>query len=251
MYLIYIDESGTSSFGDSNDYVLSALIVQEKQWKNINRKVRFLQENISGSKNTDTIEFHTSEIAYFQGNYLGLSRKKRIKILYDLAQIIHESNCHLISIIIHKEVISSENRNKEWVEEWCWRLLFERLEKFLLTKNKKKLNEFGLICMDARDSSSNQEISRRMKNFVSEGSMFVHSRYLIEDIFFVDSEFRNLIQLVDFVAWVSRKFYFQIKTKLERSNENYISKCFKLIEDKFDKNSSGSIFGAGMKIHPL
>lgn len=250
MYLIYIDESGTSIFGDKNDYVISALIIQEKQWKIINEKIQNLQKKITKSINIDFLEFHTSEIAYFQGNYYGLKKEQRIKLLYDLAEIIHLSKCYLISIVIQKDRIIATNRNSEWVEEWCWRLLFERLEKFLYTKNKKKLNEFGLICMDARDSSSNEKINKLMKSFVAEGSMYVHSKYLIEDIFFVDSEFRNLIQLVDFVAWISRKYLFQIKEEVSKNSEDYVFDCFELIKNKFDKDSSGSIFGAGLKIHP-
>ena len=131
MYLIYIDESGTSSFSDTNDYVISALIVQEKQWKGINQKVQNLQESISKSRNIDFLEFHTSEIAYFQGTYFGLKKEQRIKLLYDLAEIIHFLKCYLISIVIQKDRVNTKNRNAEWVEKWCWRLLFERLEKFL------------------------------------------------------------------------------------------------------------------------
>lgn len=250
MYLIYIDESGTPNFGDFNDYVLSALMVQEKQWKRINQKVNDLQASLFSSRIPEEFEFHASEITYFKRRYFGLPKNERINILYELARIINESKCYLITVIIDKEKISSKNKNKEWVEKWSWRLLFERLEKFLLSKNQRKLNEYGLICMDARDPSSNKEISNKMKNFVEEGSMFIDSHYLIEDVFFVDSEFRKLIQLVDFVAWISRKFYSMIKTKSELNNEIHISKCFELIGNKFDKNSSGSIFGAGIKIHP-
>jgi len=65
MYLIYIDESGTPNFGDYNDYVLSALIVQEKQWKKINQKVKDLQVSLFSSKIPEEFEFHASEITYF------------------------------------------------------------------------------------------------------------------------------------------------------------------------------------------
>jgi len=104
--------------------------------------------------------------------------------------------------------------------------------------------------MDARDPSSNKAISNTMKNFVEEGSMFINSQYLIEDIFFVDSEFRNLIQLVDFVAWISRKYYINKMNKSNKENEKYITNCFDIINKSFDKDKFGNIIGAGIKIHP-
>jgi hypothetical protein len=46
MYLAYIDESGTPSFNDPKNFVLTCLIVCEKNWINLDKKVTFFKKKI-------------------------------------------------------------------------------------------------------------------------------------------------------------------------------------------------------------
>jgi len=62
MYLIYIDSSGTPSIKDVEDYVLSAIIVNENDWTYIDNMVTDIKikhfPNIEPSK----IEIHAKDM---------------------------------------------------------------------------------------------------------------------------------------------------------------------------------------------
>lgn len=112
------------------------------------------------------------------------------------------------------------------------------------TKNNENQSNYGLICVDDNNEKITTEIKRIIIDFIKWGSMYMNSRYIIEDPFFVDSAMRNLIQVSDFVAWVTKWWFF----KDERYNE-FIDILFENIKERFD-NIRGDIEGIGIKIHP-
>lgn len=248
MHLIYVDESGTANFTDPEHFILSSLIINEKNWVTLDIDFIKLKLNFLFASN---FELHTSEIAYFRKKFHGLSKNERCDILLQMSQLITTNSCSLISIVIDKEKVEAKNRKSEWVEEWAWRLLFERLEKFLHRRWSPSKKEYGLLCVDSRNRKQDNQIRDSLKQFRNSGSMYQDSKYLIEDPFFVKSEFRNMIQLVDFVAWVSRKEYnLSKKNSPAAKDEQFFHSLFETISIKFDRDISGNYIGAGYKVHP-
>ncbi len=69
MYLIYLDSSGSPLIKESEDYVLSAIIVNESDWTMVDNKVKSIKlkhfPNIPDSK----VEFHAKDMENNTGIY--------------------------------------------------------------------------------------------------------------------------------------------------------------------------------------
>ncbi len=77
----------------------------------------------------------------------------------------------------------------------------------------------------------------------------MNNKYLIEDPLFISSQYRNMTQLVDLIAFIVRRKY---KTPVNLDsvfNQNYL-RYFETIKSKFDTNENGEIIGSGIKIFP-
>lgn len=242
MYLIYIDESGTTNLSDHRNYILAAVLVHERKWENLNNKIQEMKNRLF--KNSE-IEFHTSHIVQRIKDFENLEYRKSREILTSMADIIASNRCMLISVIINKSKI--QDKDKEWVQEWAWRLLLERIELFLRTRNLKSQSNYGLLCVDNNNEKITDHIKGIIHNFRIQGTMFVNSKYIIEDPFFVDSAMRNMVQMSDFVAWVVKQWY-----SIQNGNKEFSKinrKIFDTIKHRFD-NIDGSFLGSGIKIHP-
>jgi len=91
------------------------------------------------------------------------------------------------------------------------------------------------------------KIRARIKGWISYGSEYNGSEYLIEDPIFVDSKYRHLSQLVDCVAYCVRKRY---RTKSTDPEEEETYKGFyDIIEGRFLRKNS-EVSGYGIKVFP-
>lgn len=245
--MIYVDESGKPPYTDPENYVLSAVIIQEQSWETINNAVINLKESLFPNQDSTTIELHTLDILRARRSFHGLPLTIRHGIMQEIAQLINDSSCTLISVIVEKHRVFPSLQTSEWVELWAWRLLCERLEKFLENHNPSHQTvDYGLICMDSENPQADESIRLRIRRFRRQGSMFVECKYLIEDPFFVSSENVNLVQLADFVAWASRRKY--RRSSASRYESVYRS-WFSTIYSRFDQKS-GVVRGYGIKRHP-
>jgi len=247
LYLIYIDESGKPPFTDPENYVLSAVIVHESEWEDINLAVNNLKKTIIPHEDPSDFEIHVRDILRGSEAFHGFSIAKRHKIMENIGDLIGNSQCTLISILVEKDRIFKRLKTSEWVEKWAWRLLCERLEKFLENKNPSdSIEDFGLICMDSENPLADESIRLRIRRFRAQGTRYIDCRYLIEDPFFVSSELTNVIQLADFVAWVTRRKY---RLGSNQRYESLYHDWFDLIKHKYD-HKNGIFIGYGIKKHP-
>lgn len=250
MYLVYVDESGTIQITDENNYILSAVIIHESTWRKFDRKINQIKLDYLINDNPLEIELHTAHLVRNRDTaFEDYDKTIRNEILVRLSNIIKKNRCRLLSVIIEKDHIDEERKSPEWIQLWAWRILLERIEKFLEKKNDETITNYGLLCIDSNSEKIVNHINDIIHTFRQEGSMYLDCKYLIENPFFVDSNMRNLIQLADFSAWVTKRWYL-IKKGKTTEYDNFNSILIDNIFDRFDKTPSGEVEGAGIKIHP-
>ena len=258
MYFIYVDESGKPNYKDLGDYVLCAVITRENKWYKISTEMNNLKSSYFDS--SANIEFHATEIFNGKGVFRRLEIGQRDTILTELVKIMVENELKLISVVFQKY----KSYKKPDINEWSFRLLLERLNKYLEKinfENFQKSNpmDYGLLMIDSVERKFDMKIRKHILDFYEYGSHYLKNKYLIEDPIFVKSHFRNLSQLADLSAFLTMR-YFDIQKpqneKHRRSRPNHplngtVERLFQeeMIKKLFD-NKKGKVYGYGIKFFP-
>jgi len=249
MYLIYIDSSGTPLMKEDENYVLSAIIVNENDWTYIDNMVTDIKikhfPNIEPSK----IEIHAKDMVNKDNYFKDLTYNQIFNIFTDIYRFIGDEKNYLtiISVIIKKDKIYPHKKKQFDIEEWGHRLIIERIEKYLEKVNKNnKTDQYGLMIEDTVSPKNDEMIRNKVHIIMADGTMYSKINYLIEDPLFTDSKWRNLSQLVDCVAYcIRRKFKSNQSLDKKMRWDNY----FEIISTKFD-SKNGNYLGYGLKIFP-
>lgn len=254
MYLIYLDASGSPLLKEVEDYVLSAIIVNESHWTMLDNKVKSIKlkhfPNIPDSK----VELHAKDMENNAGIYKNMQRSEILKIfdsIYGLFgnQQYSDFPATLISIVVQKRNLRKRDLD---LEVWSHRLIYERLNKFINKKNQIAFSsggyeEYGLMIEDTEGQKKDEKLRNKLRGMLIQGTLYSKLDYLIEDPFFTDSKWRNLSQLVDCVAYCVRRKY---KLNQNQQKEKIWSNYFNIISNRFDKSDKGSYDGYGLKVFP-
>ena len=251
MFLIYIDESGKHDDPNVNFFVLSAVMVHEDNWQILDNQITKIKIDNFSNIDPDAVELHSIDIFHGKHAFSGYSQKKRVKIFKDISGTIAGNDVHLISIVINKGKL----KYNPDILEWAYTYLYERIAYFMNSKNeiskqKGRRLDYGLIMHDSMENDRGDEYCRRrIKRYLREGSRFNYSDYIIEDVLFVKSHWQNLSQLVDFVAFITRRKY-RNKTVNSRGYINtQIDDIFNIFESNFIRKGSYRD-GWGLKLWP-
>ena len=255
LYLIYIDESGKANKKDQTPlYVQAAFILLDDDWQSVDNSVNALKAKWFPSLPPSDVEFHAYEIVQQKGLYKSLGQAKSFSLLQDLYDLIAQTNCTLVASVIFKKRLWKLKTQDE-IELWSHRFLFERVCKYLDKDNAKRIqrNEsphYGILLIDSVNSKYDNTIRRKYHSFFEWGTYFQSNTYLIEDPLFVDSQYRNMSQLVDLVAYtINRRT--NAKQKVNKSIIDQVAmKGYQTILPKFDKSVKGRFDGYGIKYFP-
>lgn len=268
MYLIYIDESGTAVKynKDPKRFSLTACIVNEQDWNLINETIVVFKRKYFSRYDPYNIELHAKNIFHKKGIFIKeLKGNRNFELLDDFYDVISPLPLVVITVVIDKKALEHKQSVNLYdviftPYQICWHFLIERLCKFL---NKKNLefdisgegNQFGLLLID---NQSNKRQNRKVritilnyirgKKYLKIGKKVISTKYLFKEIHFLESEFYNLSQITDMIAYtVNRKYSSKNKSsKIDIYNEKYYQK----IEKLFDTDVYGVIEGCGIKIYP-
>ncbi len=251
MYLIYLDSSGSALMKESEDYVLSSIIVNESNWTLIDNAVKAIKLQHFPALPDNEVEFHAKDMENNTGIYRNLPHRNILKIFDSIYGLFSQENfpVTLISAVIQKQNIRKRTID---LEVWGHRLIFERLNKYITKKNQEailvgKYQEYGLMIEDTEGFKKDEKLRNKLRSMLVEGTLHSKLEYLIEDPFFTDSKWRNLSQLVDCVAYCVRRKY---KSNQSFEKKEVWDKYFSLISNKLDKSTSGDFNGSGVKIFP-
>lgn len=239
MYLVYIDESGVPHGGNNEGrfFVLSAVIAHDKCWQDINTKAYKIKLLHFPTKNPTQLEFKMYDIWQGKRQYHGINLETKRKYLHDIFSLFIDADLTVVSIVVKK---------KEWIEKYprlnfidiAWQNLMERIEMFLTSEGNR---ENGLLIMDSENAKEDDKIRKYVESVRKKGTTHVSIDHLIEDIFFTNSELRNLTQLADAAAFCTRQHM--------RDNID-IQPYWNMLETRLRRNAQGNYFGIGLKIIP-
>ncbi len=253
MYLAYIDESGTPSFNDPKNFVLTCLIVCEKNWINLDKEVHLLKRKYYPHLSPQDVELHGTEILQGQNEHKGMNVENRLKIFTDIYGLIANSPIGMLSVIIDKSKIYAHKRATFDVEQWAYRILFERLCKYCEKVHASNVlngrdEEYCIMIIDAHNPKYDCKLRSKIVDFMKNGTYYTDNKYVIEDPIFTDSKWRTLSQLCDCASFCIAR------NKTSRGTNEHINGIFKTFYDsikvKFDTDRHGNIDGCGLVVFP-
>ena len=249
MFLAYLDSSGRPTFQDKENYVLCSVVIGERDWQAIDNGVKQIKLTHFPNLPDAEVEFHAKDMVNHKGIFAKLSWTQIYAIFDDIFDFVANPNTQLaiIAVLIDKSKLDPDKD----IEQWAFRLLFERLNKYLEKKNAALIqslmpNEFGISIMDSEGPVKDQNLRKKIYPMLRYGTMYSKLTYLIEDPLFTDSKWRSLSQLADCIAYCVRKKYRQNKPSFH--TYHWLG-YFPKIESKFD-NKNGRYLGLGLKIFP-
>lgn len=251
MFLIYVDESGKPNFRDPESFVLSAFIINERDWQRIDNEVKRIKIEYFPALRDVDVELHASDIVHRKNVFKTLGGNTSYKLLEDIYSLISRIDCTIIAVMIRKNKLRKRDLD---LELWGFRLLFDRLCKFLEKKNRELIsnglsNEYGLLLIDSVEKSFDRKLRAKILSFLTTGTFYSTNKFLIEDPLFVVSQYRNISQLTDLVAYCIRRKHRNVPSSNSMTDKKF-EKYYKKIYNKFDTDDSGRVEGCGIKIFP-
>jgi len=239
MFFLYADASGHPKVYPDRDngfYILSGLIVHEKNWQTIENRLTKLKIGLFPEKDPSSWEVHAYEIWNNINFFEQINLDKKNEIFSSITNLILESEITIISSVMLKEKMRITYVNPK-VMEYAWIFLIERYSHFL--NNLLDVTN-GLVFMDSDQISIETQIKTILSRLVRSGSSWQPIDKVIEDPIFTKSHLRNLIQLSDFVAYCIHKQY-QGNVHFKAWFEQLCTKMYQ---------PDGDLYKYGLKVFP-
>jgi len=224
MYLLYMDDSGSSRNANDKHLILAGLCVFERQSHWLSLRLDELAKDIWPSAPED-LEFHGSHMLPGKGKWRSFTREKRTQIFKDALSIIaNTKDVRVFAAAVHKEAVSAADPMESAFEQTSSRfdLLLKRLHHAGNTQR-------GLIVLDK--SSYETSLQGLAKDFKSIGHKWGVLNNLADVPLFVDSRATRMIQYADLIAYAFRRYY-----------ENGDSAFVSILEKKID-SEGGRLHG--------
>ena len=224
MYILYLDDAGSTGNPSDKHVVLAGVALFERQIHFLDKELNELASQIYPQE-PSALEFHASHIL----NRKGIWRKFQDhsigrRHLADGLRCIDKLDGHraLFGIVVEKSVVSPQDALEYAFEQVC-----SRFGQFLGRMNRKlKKHELhktqrGLIVFDKSTRETRlQQLTREFKN---NGHTWGKLHNFVDVPFFVDSEATRAIQYADMVAYA-------LWRKYEKNDPAF----FEIIETAFD-----------------
>jgi hypothetical protein len=253
MYIVYIDGSGRpeKNCEPKESFVLAALVTHESQWTYIDNKVKEIKLKHFPRVGVEDFELHAKDMLNREGIFRGLNWKEIYAIFDDIFDFLIRDDteiCLIASVIMKQRMYEGKD-----IEKWAYRLLVERINKFLEKNNETAIlagigPQYGIMIIDSCGVEPDTKLRKKLVEMLKQGTYYVKLTFLIEDPLFTDSKWRNLSQLTDCVAYAVRK-HFRNPANPSFHDVNW-EKYYQMIRKKADKNENGIIDGCGIKVFP-
>lgn len=244
-----MDESGKPQWSHPEpEYVLTALMINERSWKEINEKMRGIKLKYFPDLDPDSVELHATDIFNHRKSFKNLPLQVRLDVFADILSVISDSECCICATVLRKDRITKKTMD---IQDFALDLIFERITFFLNESNGKSMKdglpeEYGIVLMDSENMKEDNRVRLKFRQLFERGTRFVHCDYLIEDPLFVNSEYRHLSQLVDCAAYCIRRY---IRRTDDEAETRQFSEFYAIIEPKMLRGR-GFVDGYGLKVFP-
>jgi len=227
MYLLYLDEAGSSGNKNEEYFVLGGVAVPENSIRWLSYEFEKLAQEISNQFpiSSEKVEFHASEI--FSGRKAPWdsidSKPKRKEIILRVLKVLENAYPSIVTFAcaIHKNSYANQDPVLKAFED-----LSSRFDFFLQRTSPGDSGQRGIIILDK--SSYETGLQNLTSNFREKGNKWGNQLRRIAEIpLFVDSQASRIVQLADHVAYAVFRRY-------NASDLTY----FNPIENRFDKSES-------------
>lgn len=203
MYILYLDDSGSTGNLDENYFVLGGISLPENSVRWLTYKLETLAERV-WPNDPRAVEFHASEIFGGQGPiWEKFNRPDRIQLIKDVIGVLDEAHAgvRVFACAVHKNSFPAEDSVKLAFED-----VSSRFDLYLQRISSEEVTERGLIVVD--DSSYENSLQSLASEFREEGNRWGNQlRSLCEVPLFVDSKASRIIQLADHIAYAVFRRY--------------------------------------------
>lgn len=212
MYLIWVDESGSSKTqaGSAADgkYVICGVITPEDDWKRIEDGISGIKKGIFPTLDPRMWELHAADLwndrgFFAQKEHMQSFREKQ-EIFSRVFEFMSESSASLICIIANKDKLAERYLHPQPLR-YAWTFIVERFEHFLNQRPTKPGN--GLFFIDASRRNVECEIKDVVFRMATNGSGYLVADHVVECPIFVKSDRHNMIQAADMVAYAVHRHY--------------------------------------------
>lgn len=221
MYLMYLDESGSTGLDLENEtqpyFVLSGVCIPDKEWHKVNEL--FEQEKIKIYPELKNIEIHTNELfnsnpksPFYKNNW-----KYNFEILEKLVDLVASLDIKVSFTVINKKAYKKHFGNNIIVDPYLYSfaVIYQRFNSFLL-----KRDSFGIVFCD---ELKNMEESLK----ILYPKLKADNKQIIERTFYLDSKKNNFIQIADICSFYINKYFCIIKEVSTMDNFKK-AHCFKM-----------------------
>ena len=222
MYLLYADESGSSSDANQQFFVLAGFCVFERQGYWIAQELDKIAARFDPADSAN-VELHGNPMNGGKGIFRRFSKEERAIAIEDALKIFlasHLSN-RLFASVIRKASVSPADP-----VEFAFEQLSSRFDHYLGRLHKTGNSQRGVIIFDK--STYETTLQSLATDFRTIGHNWGIIRNFSEVPLFLDSKASRLIQLADLIAYAIFRNY-------ERGDDRF----FSIIKNRFD--SEGGI----------
>lgn len=240
-YIIYVDESGDHSLGNTDpDYpmfVLVFCIIKKSDYYNIiTPAIQKLKFDFFGH---DMVILHEHEIRKSKPPYTFLlNAEKRLQFMSRLNLIITEAPITLVTSVVNKTKLYSQYAKPDNPYELALLFCMERTYKFL--EDLGQAEQLTHVVVESRGKKENKDLELEFRRICQKNN-FHHKQYPFELIMTDKQRNSGGLQLADLLARP-----IGIKTL----NPNQPNRAFEIIQTKFRQSPSGKIEGWGLKYFP-
>jgi hypothetical protein len=204
MYLLYLDDSGSTGNLQEQHLVLGGVCVFERQVHWAAKEMEELATRIQPA-NPEAVEFHASEI--YPGRtepWKGMkSKEERRHVIRDVLGIVARAHdtTHAFACVVHKASFPNADPMEIAFEELCSRFDMELKRMYAKEKDAQR----GLIILDK--STHETSLQKLARNFRSLGTRWGVLVNMVDVPMFVDSAASRLVQIADHIAYAVFRRY--------------------------------------------
>lgn len=241
---MYVDESGSDELNDYTPFfVISGVIFHEQNLSKMKKTIQEYKENNFIDSYKDA-EIHVYDMYNSYGDFEDLHNPRKQEIIDELYRTINQLPVTIISVGIDKWRFMLEGfYDRYGILDMAYKMLIERFDNFLRGTQEK-----GLVRIDRTTCKTEYKPNARDRYILDliidirkHGTGFQTVRHIAEEPLMVDSSLRKGLQVADAVAYCTTRFLLNKKNFLH---------YWDLIQPKIRCNSSGNIFGYGLRIFP-
>jgi len=204
MFLLYLDDSGSTKNADEQYLVLGGVCVSEHQVNDLTHAMERLALKYDAA-DPDSVEFHGSVI--FTGKqkpWDSLKRKEeRIEVLKEVLGIFNAaaSPACALGCAVHKDSFAGQDPMELAFTELCgW------FDRFLKARHQATgVDEKGIIFLD--ESTHETSLRRIAREFRRNGPTTDNGRYIVDGPHFVKSHTTRSVQIADHVAYAVFRYF--------------------------------------------